>query len=82
MTIKTYTVIINNETRLRFEADLAQATAPLVIIDEDDAREVTPLQTTDAAHTARGAACIINSWLRSEGGAAFGEDEEIVVEEN
>lgn len=74
----TYTVKVNSETRLRFTADLADASAPLMIVD---CTECTPLNTSHASHTAVGAARVVNGYLWSQGGAAFGDDEEIVVSE-
>ncbi len=77
MTNTSYEVTIDGDARLTFQANLADAAAPITVI-ADDGYELlsTPFQTADARHDANRAARLLNDWCRSEGGEAWGEDED------
>lgn len=72
--MNVYIVTVDGVERMRFQANLAQASAPILL--EGDA---TPFQTADARHDEWRAAELLNAWCRSEGGAAWGDDEEIDI---
>lgn len=72
----TYIVTVDGEERLRFSADLSQAAEPLMIIGEDGEKLPTPYCTGDARHNQDMAAELLNNWLWSEGGEAWGESED------
>ena len=67
-----YIVTVDGAERLRFEMDPNQAAAPITWDDGDP----TPFQTANARHRPAEAAELLNDWLRSQGGEAWGEDEE------
>lgn len=71
----TYRVTVAGNERMTFSGDFAQAASPLKIDGNS-----TPFQVADAAHRPERAATLLNDWCRSEGGEAWGEDEQPVVE--
>lgn len=72
----TYQVKVGKTIRLTFDGDFSQASSPLTIDGNS-----TPFQVADARHRPATAAEILNNWCRSEGGEAWGEDEEITIVE-
>lgn len=70
----TYQVKVGKTVRMIFEGDFAQANSPLTIEGTS-----TPFQVADARHRPSKAAEILNGWCRSEGGEAWGEDEDVTV---
>lgn len=69
--MKRYTVTVGTSVRLCFVADLADASAPISILDNGE-NTPTPFQTADARHSAYKAAYMLNDWARNEGGE-YGE---------
>lgn len=74
----TYRAIFNNQTAFTFQANFADAADP-ILLDGDS----TPFQVADFRHSEHQAALGLNEWLRSEGGEAWGEedDDDVSVEE-
>jgi len=81
--VDTYRVTVAGNLRMRFGGDFANAASPLVLLDldgDDTGPSSTPLQVADARHSPYRAAERLNAWLHSEGGGAWGEDEDYTVE--
>lgn len=77
--MQTYTVYVKAEERMRFSGDFAEASSPIRIVG-DEGETSTPYQVADARHSPKEAARLLNEWCRSEGGEAWGEEEEIEVD--
>jgi hypothetical protein len=69
-----YNCVVGGSVRMSFEGDFRQASSP-VTIDGNS----TPFQVADFRHYPKVAADKLNEWCRSEGGEAWGEDEEVEV---
>lgn len=73
-----YEAKVGGDVRLVFRADFAQASSPIEIEGEDGFNS-TPYQVADARHKVREAADMLNGWCYSQGGEAWGEDEDVTV---
>lgn len=71
----TYEIRVDGECVATFEADLAQASAPITL-----AGRTTPFQTADARHDSWRAAELLNRWCASEGGEIYSEDDDIDID--
>ena len=74
MATTTYQIMVNGECRATFEADLADAAAPITM-----GGNATPYQTADCRHSAIRAAEMLDSWCESEGCALIVDGEEYEV---
>ena len=72
---RVYEIKVKGDSRLKFEADLANAQATIHLVTEDDHFPATPFQTADAKHRPMMAAVLINHWLRNEGEEAWADGE-------
>lgn len=70
----TYQVKVNDEVRMTFAGDFAQASSPIQL--EGDS---TPFQVADASHRPTRAAELLINWCDSQGGSNVGDDEEYEV---
>lgn len=77
MATQTYAVKVGKSVRFSFRANLAEASAPIVYVGDEDA--TTPFQTADAHHRAANAAKLLIEWGRAQGGEDVGEDESYTV---
>lgn len=77
---QTYSVTVGGEERLRFRADLVEASAPIRIVGANGTSRPTPFQTANARHQECEAAELLNRWCRSEGGECWEEDEDYEID--
>ena len=81
--MSTYTVKLTFGDTLTFEANLAEASAPIRIIEEEGGSQLTPYQTADAQHDPMEAAVLLiknlgpHYWLNPEDDKPENEDEYI-----
>lgn len=82
MSRKIYSITVGGDERIRFSADLAEASAAVELLDlggDLDTGSLTLFQTADGGHSALGVAYCLVRW--SDLIECIGDDEEWDVEE-